>query len=62
MGPKVEAAAWFAKTTGGHAGIGSLAEAAAVLAGRSGTTVVPASRGLWCEVLDREVRGLDQIA
>ena len=44
MGPKVEAAAWFAKTTGGHAGIGSLAEAAAVLAGRSGTTVVPASR------------------
>ena len=43
MGPKVEAAAWFAQETGGRAAIGSLAEAAAVLAGRSGTTVVPAA-------------------
>jgi carbamate kinase len=41
MGPKVEAAAWFANAGGGRAAIGSLAEAAAVLAGRSGTTVVP---------------------
>ena len=40
MGPKAEAAAWFAQATGGRAAIGSLAEAAAVLAGRSGTTVV----------------------
>ena len=44
MGPKVEAAAWFAEATGGRAAIGSLAEAAAVLAGRSGTTVVPRRR------------------
>jgi carbamate kinase len=41
MGAKVEAAAWFAQA-GGRAAIGSLVEAAAVLAGRSGTTVVPA--------------------
>ena len=40
MGPTAEAAAWFAQATGGRAAIGSLAEAAAVLAGRSGTTVV----------------------
>ena len=39
MGPKVEAAAWFAQATGGRAAIGSLARATAVLAGRSGTTV-----------------------
>ncbi|HET9740416.1 MAG TPA: carbamate kinase [Solirubrobacteraceae bacterium] len=45
MGPKVEAAAWFAQETGNRAAIGSLAEAAAVLAGRSGTTVVPAPAG-----------------
>ena len=46
MGPKVEAAAWFAQDTGGRAAIGSLAEAAAVLAGRSGTTVVAAPAGI----------------
>jgi carbamate kinase len=46
MGPKVEAAAWFAQETGNRAAIGSLAEAAAVLAGRSGTTVVPAPAGI----------------
>ncbi|HEX5621168.1 MAG TPA: carbamate kinase [Solirubrobacteraceae bacterium] len=49
MGPKVEAAAWFAQKTGGRAAIGSLADAAAVLAGERGTTVkaaaVPASAG-----------------
>jgi carbamate kinase len=43
MGPKVEAAASFAQMTGGRAAIGSLGRAAAVLAGRSGTTVVPAA-------------------
>ena len=42
MGPKVEAAAWFAQTTGGRAAIGSLADASAVLAGERGTTVVSA--------------------
>jgi carbamate kinase len=46
MGAKAEAAAWFAQETGGRAAIGSLAEAAAVLAGRSGTTVVPAPAGI----------------
>jgi carbamate kinase len=46
MGPKAEAAAWFAQETDGRAAIGSLAEAAAVLAGRSGTTVVPAPAGI----------------
>jgi carbamate kinase len=55
MGPKVEAAAWFATSTGGRAAIGSLAEAADVLAGRSGTTVVAGSLG-------DEVGGLDQVA
>jgi carbamate kinase len=54
MGPKVEAAAWFVRETGGRAGIGSLAEARAVLAGRSGTTVSPSSDG--------EVGRLDQVA
>jgi carbamate kinase len=43
MGPKVEAAAWFVRVTGGRAAIGSLTEARAVLAGRSGTTVSPSS-------------------
>ena len=40
MGPKAEAAAWFAETTGGRAAIGALTDAAAVLAGERGTTVM----------------------
>jgi carbamate kinase len=39
MGPKAEAAAWFAEVTGGHAAIGALADAHAVLAGERGTTI-----------------------
>jgi len=39
MGPKAEAAAWFAETTGGRAAIGALRDAAAVLAGERGTSV-----------------------
>jgi carbamate kinase len=39
MGPKVEAACRFVERTGGIAAIGSLTEAAALLAGRSGTLV-----------------------
>ncbi len=39
MGPKVEAACRFAERTGGVAAIGSLTDAAAVLAGTSGTRV-----------------------
>jgi carbamate kinase len=40
MGPKVAAAAEFTRATGGYAAIGSLGEAAAVLAGRAGTAIV----------------------
>jgi carbamate kinase len=46
MGPKAEAAAWFAQKTGGRAAIGSLADASAVLAGERGTTVVAAAAGI----------------
>jgi carbamate kinase len=38
MGPKVEAACDFVRNTGGMAGIGSLEEALAILAGTAGTT------------------------
>jgi carbamate kinase len=41
MGPKVEAACRFVDATGGRAWIGALGEAAALLEGRSGTTVTP---------------------
>jgi carbamate kinase len=40
MGPKIEAGKRFAATTGRPAVIGSLAEAASVLSGTSGTTIV----------------------
>ena len=40
MGPKVAAAAAFVQRTGRLAGIGALDDAAAILAGRSGTLVV----------------------
>jgi carbamate kinase len=39
MAPKVEAACRFVEATGGEAAIGSLSEAPAILAGRSGTRV-----------------------
>jgi carbamate kinase len=41
MGPKVEAACRFVEATGGAAGIGALADAAAIVAGSAGTLVVP---------------------
>jgi carbamate kinase len=41
MGPKVEAAATFVRSTGGRAAIGALADAVAIVAGTAGTTVVP---------------------
>jgi carbamate kinase len=41
MGPKVEAACRFAVATGGSAAIGALEDAEALLAGKTGTTVVP---------------------
>jgi carbamate kinase len=41
MGPKVDAAAWFASTTGRPAFVGALADAAGVLAGRTGTRIEP---------------------
>jgi carbamate kinase len=44
MGPKVEAACRFAEQTGGLAGIGSLADAAAILRGERGTRIRAAVR------------------
>ena len=44
MAPKVEAACRFAERTGGVAGIGAIEQAAAILAGKAGTTVA-ATRG-----------------
>ena len=41
MGPKVEAACRFVERTGGTAAIGALEDAAEILAGEAGTTVVP---------------------
>ena len=40
MGPKVEAACRFAEATGAVAGIGALADAAAILRGERGTRVI----------------------
>jgi carbamate kinase len=45
MGPKVEAACRFVEATGGAAGIGSLDDAAAIVAGHAGTLVVPDEGG-----------------
>jgi len=39
MGPKVQAACWFARATGNRAAIGALADLGAILAGEAGTTV-----------------------
>jgi len=39
MGPKVEAACDFARTTGGRAGVGALEDAVAIVEGRAGTLV-----------------------
>jgi carbamate kinase len=39
MGPKVDAAAWFASTTGGRAVIGLLNDTEALLQGNAGTTI-----------------------
>jgi len=41
MGPKVEAACGFVEATGGSAGIGRLADAAAILQGTAGTLITP---------------------
>jgi carbamate kinase len=41
MAPKVEAAIRFARATGGTAAIGALDDAAALIAGTSGTLVLP---------------------
>jgi carbamate kinase len=39
MQPKIDAACWFVSTTGGRAAIGSLSDAAAILAGDAGTQI-----------------------
>ncbi|HSP08565.1 MAG TPA: carbamate kinase [Candidatus Dormibacteraeota bacterium] len=41
MAPKIEAACRFVEATGRRAGIGSLARASEILAGRSGTSIAP---------------------
>ncbi len=41
MGPKVEAACAFVRETGGRAGIGSLDNLAAIVAGEAGTVIAP---------------------
>lgn len=46
MGPKVEAACAFARVPGRIAGIGALADAAAILRGTAGTLITSAVRGL----------------
>ncbi|MFN8620749.1 MAG: carbamate kinase [Chloroflexota bacterium] len=46
MGPKVEAACAFVRETGGVAGIGALADAAAILRGEAGTLVTDDAAGL----------------
>jgi carbamate kinase len=46
MGPKVEAACRFARETGHFAGIGSLADAAGLLAGETGTRVTTEQDGI----------------
>jgi carbamate kinase len=46
MGPKVHAACWFVEQTGGHAAIGSIADAAALLRGEAGTVVTLDAQGL----------------
>lgn len=44
MGPKVLAASRFVRATGNTASIGALENAAAIVAGRSGTRIVPSAR------------------
>jgi len=46
MGPKVEAAARFARTTGKEAAIGALADLGKIIAGKAGTTVSPKESGI----------------
>jgi carbamate kinase len=46
MGPKVEAAAQFAASTGGLGAIGALEDATAILRGDAGTTICHSARGL----------------
>jgi carbamate kinase len=46
MGPKVEAACRFASATGKRAAIGALADLTRIIAGESGTTILPNSDGI----------------
>jgi carbamate kinase len=46
MGPKVEAACEYARTTGGRAGIGPLEDAVAIVQGRAGTLISTDFEGL----------------
>lgn len=46
MGPKVEAACWFARETGGKAAIGALDDLEAILAGKAGTVISTSVEGI----------------
>ena len=56
MGPKVEAACEFVRTTGGKAGIGALEDAVGIVEGRAGTVVALGSEGLeyWPSLFEQE--------
>ena len=41
MGPKVDACCQFVRTSGGHAGIGSLQDGSRILCGQKGTLIIP---------------------
>lgn len=46
MGPKVDAACRFARSTGKRAAIGELSQLSEILAGQAGTTIDPAATGI----------------
>jgi len=55
MGPKVEAACKFVRTTGGVAAIGALEDAAALLRGDAGTMITTQTKGIeWDETVSQE--------
>lgn len=56
MGPKVEAACDYARTTGGRAGIGALEDATAIIEGKAGTLISTEFEGIehWPTLFDQE--------
>jgi len=56
MGPKVEAACNFATATGRHAAIGALGDLTNIVAGKAGTTIVPAGETVLAKAAAPTVR------